>query len=88
MDGVGISLARAVIAHDFVDGFNTFNPMLARQNTTQRALILLFFDALAPVLARPPRFGCGCRRIFWRSISAFLQGSCFTSARPAFCSKC
>ena len=47
---VGVALAGAVIAHDFADGFNTVNLMLAHRNTRRRAVILLLLDALAPVL--------------------------------------
>lgn len=62
LDGVGIGLgfqvspqvgfivALAVIAHDFSDGLNTVTLMLSHKNTTKKAMILLFMDALAPVL--------------------------------------
>lgn len=62
LDGVGIGLAfqvsphvglivsLAVIAHDFSDGLNTVTLMLSHKNTTRRAVLLLFVDALAPVL--------------------------------------
>lgn len=47
---VGVALAGAVIAHDFADGFNTVNLMLAHGNTRRRAQILLLINALSPVL--------------------------------------
>ncbi len=62
LDGVGIGLgfqvsphvgfivALAVIAHDFSDGLNTVTLMLSHKNTETKAKILLFVDALAPVL--------------------------------------
>ncbi len=62
LDGVGIGLgfqvsahvgfivALAVIAHDFSDGLNTVTLMLSHKNTIKKAIILLFIDALAPVL--------------------------------------
>lgn len=48
--GVGIAVAIAVIAHDFTDGLNTVNLMLVNNNHTRRSVIMLFVDALAPVL--------------------------------------
>lgn len=62
LDGVGIGLgfqvsaatgllvALAVIAHDFSDGLNTVSLMITHQNSPRRALLFLFFDALAPLL--------------------------------------
>ncbi len=62
LDGVGIGLAfqvssevgfvvaLAVIAHDFSDGLNTVTLMLSHKNSTTRAKVLLFIDAIMPVL--------------------------------------
>ncbi|MBI3485553.1 ZIP family metal transporter [Candidatus Daviesbacteria bacterium] len=47
---VGIIVALAIIAHDFSDGLNTVTLMLIHKNTQKKALVLLFLDALAPVL--------------------------------------
>ncbi len=47
---VGITVAIAVIAHDFCDGLNTVSLMLVHRNTTLRAAAMLLLDALAPVL--------------------------------------
>lgn len=47
---VGLIVSLAVIAHDFSDGLNTVTLMLSHKNTTRRAILLLFVDALAPVL--------------------------------------
>lgn len=47
---VGITVAIAVIAHDFSDGLNTVTLMLVNNNNRKRALVMLFVDALAPVL--------------------------------------
>lgn len=48
--GIGVAVAIAVIAHDFTDGLNTVNLMLLNHNRSRRALLLLFVDAIAPVL--------------------------------------
>ena len=62
MDGVGIGLgfqvspavgaavALAVIGHDFCDGLNTVSLMLVHRNTPRRSVVMLVFDAIAPVL--------------------------------------
>lgn len=47
---VGIIVALAVIAHDFSDGLNTVTLMLSHKNTETRAKVLLFLDAIAPIL--------------------------------------
>lgn len=47
---VGIAVAIAVIAHDFSDGLNTVNLMLVNGNNTLRSRIMLFVDAIAPIL--------------------------------------
>jgi ZIP family zinc transporter len=46
---VGVTVAIAVIAHDFSDGLNTVSLMLRHRNSTRRALVMLAIDALAPV---------------------------------------
>lgn len=47
---VGMLVAIAVIAHDFSDGLNTVTIMLKNKNTTKKAFLFLFLDALAPIL--------------------------------------
>ncbi len=47
---VGIIVAIAVIAHDFSDGLNTVTVMLRSGNSLRSSLLMLFMDALAPVL--------------------------------------
>jgi ZIP family zinc transporter len=47
---VGVTVAIAVIAHDFCDGLNTVSLILLHRNTTARALRLLVVDAVAPIL--------------------------------------
>jgi zinc transporter ZupT len=47
---VGLLVAVAVIAHDFSDGLNTVTLMLTHKNTIKKALLLLVFDSIAPVL--------------------------------------
>jgi ZIP family zinc transporter len=58
---VGLLVAIAVISHDFTDGMNTITLMLNSNNTTKKAKVFLFFDALAPVL--------GALSTLWFSIS-------------------
>ena len=47
---IGIAVAIAVIAHDFTDGLNTVSLMLMHKNNKKRARVMLFVDALAPVV--------------------------------------
>lgn len=47
---VGIVIAIAVIAHDFSDGLNTVTIMLANKNKTKKTYMLLFVDAITPIL--------------------------------------
>ena len=47
---VGLTVAMAVIAHDFSDGLNTVSLMLRHRNSTRRALAMLAIDAVAPLL--------------------------------------
>lgn len=47
---IGVSVAVAVIAHDFADGLNTMSLMLTHRNSTRRSLVLLGLDAAAPLL--------------------------------------
>ena len=46
----GVAVAVAVIAHDFSDGLNTVSLMVLHKNKNRLAKIMLFFDALAPIL--------------------------------------
>src|SRR3954471_3744345 len=46
---VGVTVALAVIAHDFSDGLNTVSLMLRHRNSTRRAIAMLALDALAPL---------------------------------------
>lgn len=47
---VGVTVAIAVIAHDFCDGLNTVSLMLVNRNTDRRSLAMLVLDAIAPVV--------------------------------------
>jgi ZIP family zinc transporter len=47
---IGAVVAVAVIAHDFADGFNTYTITSLYGNDRRRALTLLAFDALAPIV--------------------------------------
>src|SRR4051812_6905848 len=46
---VGLTVALAVIAHDFSDGLNTVSLMLRHRNSPRRAVAMLVVDALAPL---------------------------------------
>src|ERR1700740_2170967 len=46
---VGLTVAMAVIAHDFSDGLNTVVMMLRHRNSTRRALFMLALAALGPL---------------------------------------
>ncbi|MFD5377023.1 ZIP family metal transporter [Streptomyces griseoincarnatus] len=48
--GMGATVAVAVIAHDFADGFNTYTLAHAYGNARRRALAMLWADAAAPVV--------------------------------------
>ncbi|MFD7875121.1 ZIP family metal transporter [Streptomyces sp. NPDC059766] len=48
--GMGASVALAVVAHDFADGFNTYTITSLYGNARRRAVAMLFADAAAPVL--------------------------------------
>jgi len=47
---VGVSVAIAVVAHDFSDGLNTVGVMLSHHNSPRRSTVMLLLDATAPVL--------------------------------------
>ena len=47
---VGLTVAIAVVAHDFSDGLNTVSLMLRHRNSTRRAVAMLAVDALAPLV--------------------------------------
>ena len=47
---VGVTVAIAVIAHDFCDGLNTVSLMLLHRHSARGALRMLALDAVAPVL--------------------------------------
>ena len=55
-NAVGLTVAIAVVAHDFCDGMNTVGLMLAHRNTTERALGMLVLDAVAPILGATSTF--------------------------------
>ncbi|WP_415954159.1 ZIP family metal transporter [Streptomyces sp. KLOTTS4A1] len=46
---MGLTVALAVIAHDFADGFNTYTVTRLYGNNRRRALAMLFAAAVAPV---------------------------------------
>ncbi|MFD9359254.1 ZIP family metal transporter [Streptomyces sp. NPDC060031] len=48
--GMGVAVALAVITHDFADGFNTYTLTRLYGNARRKALVMLFADALAPVV--------------------------------------
>lgn len=48
--GMGVAVALAVITHDFADGFNTYTLTRLYGNARRKAMIMLFADAVAPVV--------------------------------------
>ncbi|WP_326764888.1 ZIP family metal transporter [Streptomyces sp. NBC_01591] len=48
--GMGAAVALAVITHDFADGFNTYTITSLYGNARRKAMIMLFADALAPIV--------------------------------------
>ncbi|MDQ0797088.1 ZIP family metal transporter [Streptomyces sp. B1I3] len=48
--GMGAAVALAVITHDFADGFNTYTLTSLYGNARRKALLMLYADALAPIL--------------------------------------
>ncbi|MCX4777545.1 ZIP family metal transporter [Streptomyces sp. NBC_01264] len=48
--GMGVAVALAVITHDFADGFNTYTLTRLYGNERRKALLMLFADAVAPVV--------------------------------------
>lgn len=48
--GLGLSVALAVVAHDFCDGLNTVGLMLSRRHERGATLGLLLLNALAPAI--------------------------------------
>lgn len=48
--GMGLSVALAVVTHDFADGFNTYTLTSLYGNDRRKAVLMLFADALAPVV--------------------------------------
>ncbi|MFD5426964.1 ZIP family metal transporter [Streptomyces sp. NPDC127084] len=49
-DGMGVTVALAVISHDFADGFNTYTVTSLYGNERRKALAMLGAAALAPVV--------------------------------------
>jgi len=47
---IGIVIALAVIAHDFTDGLNTVNVVLAHGNPLRRSIMWLLVDMITPIL--------------------------------------
>jgi zinc transporter ZupT len=47
---VGLAVALAIIGHDFADGINTVSLMLMQGHDRRRAALMLFLDALAPLI--------------------------------------
>ncbi|MGW7461052.1 ZIP family metal transporter [Streptomyces sp. NPDC054797] len=48
--GMGVAVALAVVTHDFADGFNTYTLTSLYGNARRKALMMLFADAVAPVV--------------------------------------
>ncbi|MFF2326162.1 MULTISPECIES: ZIP family metal transporter [unclassified Streptomyces] len=48
--GMGAAVGLAVITHDFADGFNTYTITSLYGNARRKAVLMLFADALAPLV--------------------------------------
>ncbi|KOY58642.1 ZIP family metal transporter [Streptomyces sp. XY332] len=48
--GMGVAVSLAVVTHDFADGFNTYTLTRLYGNARRKAVMMLFADAVAPVL--------------------------------------
>lgn len=48
-EGMGTTVALAVVTHDFADGFNTYTLTSVYGNARRKAVAMLFADAVAPV---------------------------------------
>ncbi|MFI9582948.1 ZIP family metal transporter [Streptomyces sp. NPDC052236] len=48
-EGMGATVAVAVVTHDFADGFNTYTLTSLYGNTRRKAIAMLIADALAPI---------------------------------------
>lgn len=65
---VGITVAIAVLTHDFSDGINATNIVLKNRGNQKQALRWLLLDAIAPVV------GVACTYLFTLSANSFGTG--------------
>ncbi|MEU6095708.1 ZIP family metal transporter [Streptomyces sp. NPDC047079] len=56
--GMGVTVACAVVAHDFADGFTAYTVTRLYGNARRKALAMLFADAAAPVLGAASTLVC------------------------------
>lgn len=71
---VGAIIALAVIMHDFGDGVSTVTVMLKHKNSRRKTLLLLFLDALAPVLGALIAINLSMPENYLGLILAFFAG--------------
>ncbi|MEU9622043.1 MULTISPECIES: ZIP family metal transporter [unclassified Streptomyces] len=80
--GMGAAVALAVITHDFADGFNTYTITSLYGNARRKALLMLFADALAPVVGAAttllftlPEEPLGCYLGFFGGVLLYLAAA-------------
>ncbi len=81
-EAVGLTVALAVVTHDFADGFNTYTVTLAYGNAHRSALVMLFADAVAPVLGAGstlfftiPEQALGCYLGFFGGVLLYIAAA-------------
>ncbi|MFF8912345.1 ZIP family metal transporter [Streptomyces sp. NPDC015032] len=80
--GMGAAVALAVITHDFADGFNTYTITSLYGNARRKALLMLFADALAPLVGAAttllftlPEEPLGCYLGFFGGVLLYLAAA-------------
>ena len=81
--GIGLTVALAVIAHDFADGLNTVTLMMVNHNSRRRSVALLAADALAPVIGAASTLLFTVPDGTLRLYLGFFAGQCCSTSRPA-----
>ncbi|MFI6350904.1 ZIP family metal transporter [Streptomyces sp. NPDC050560] len=81
-EAMGLTVALAVISHDFADGFNTYTVTSAYGNARRKALAMLFADAAAPVVGAAstllfhiPARALGCYLGFFGGVLLYIAAA-------------
>ncbi|GHH73663.1 ZIP family metal transporter [Streptomyces sulfonofaciens] len=81
-EAMGLTVALAVVTHDFADGFNTYTVTRAYGNARRSAVAMLFADALAPVLGAAstllfsiPEQALGCYLGFFGGVLLYIAAA-------------